>query len=101
MRAKRNLRFALPQDTFRLISSLPTTNEIWKRSKELYSEDAYQTHYIKTILLLEFGSFKQKFDESINQVANRFIHLLSRMLKYELKISDIKQKVTFMNGLTS
>lgn len=37
LRAKRELCFALPQDMFRLMSSLQTTKEIWGRLKELYS----------------------------------------------------------------
>ena len=99
IKAMRIIRFALPPDTFRLISSFDTANGIWNRLKELYSGDADLEHSIQTTLLSEFGAFSQSSDEKIDQVFNRFNHLLSRMLKYKLERSSIEQKVTFLNGL--
>ena len=55
-------------------------------------------HSVQTFLLLEFGAFVQKSDKKLNQTFNRFNHLLSRMLKHNLKYENIEQ-VTFMNGL--
>lgn len=84
LKAKRDLRFTLPLDTFRLVRSLPTTHDIWKILKELYLGDVDQTHSIQKALFSEFGSFKQNFDEIIDHVANRLNHLLIRMLKCKL-----------------
>ena len=53
------------------------------------------------MLLPEFGAFLQKSDENLDQMFNRFNHLLTRMLKNYLKNEIIEQKVTFINGLRS
>ena len=76
--------FVVPLDTFRLTSSLETA-KIWNKRKELYSWDDDLKDSIQTIILSEFGAFKQKSDETLDQVVNRFNHLLSKMLKHCLK----------------
>lgn len=68
LRAKRDLHFALPLDTFRLVSSFDMAHKIWEKLKELYSGDADQTYYVQTTLLSEFGSFRQKAGKTIDQV---------------------------------
>lgn len=99
LRAKRDLQFALTPNTLRLISSLNTAKHIWDRSKKLYSRDEDQTHSIRTNMLSELGSFKQKDDETLDQTVDRFNHLLSKMLKHGLERTVIEHKVTFLNGL--
>lgn len=49
----------------------------------------------------EFGSFKQRPNKNLEQTVNLFNHLLSRLLKNNLKHQDIEQKVTFLNSLRS
>lgn len=53
LKATRILRFALPHDTFRLVSSYQIAKEIWDRLKELYSSDDDLKH-----------STQQKFDSN-------------------------------------
>lgn len=62
------------------------------RLKEIYSSDADVEHFVQTLLLLEFGDFVQKSDEKLDQTFNRFNHLLSRMLKHNLKHEFIEKK---------
>ena len=69
--------------------------------KELYSSDADLEHSVQTLLLSEFGAFAQNPYEKLDQTFNQFNHLLSMMLKHNLKCETIEQKVTFMNGLRS
>ena len=69
-RTKRELCFALPPDTFRLVSSLETAIEILDRLKELYSRDDDLKHSVQTTLHFEFGSFKQKYDENLDHSVN-------------------------------
>ena len=99
LKALRIIRFALNPDTFHLISSLESAHKIWNRLKELYSGEADLTTSLQTSLLSEYGSFEQKYDETIIQSVNRVNHLLIRMLKHGLKREHIEQKVTFLNGL--
>ncbi|KAL7587596.1 hypothetical protein Lser_V15G40912 [Lactuca serriola] len=94
-------QFDLPPYTFILVSVCTTTKEIWDMLKELYSRDADIEHSLQTTLLSEFGSFVQKPDEKLDQTFDRFNHLLSRILKYNLERRVIEHKVTFMNGLRS
>ncbi|XP_052626733.1 uncharacterized protein LOC111909749 [Lactuca sativa] len=101
IKAMRIIRFALPPDTFRLVSTCTTSKEIWDRLKELYSKDADLEHSLQTTLLSEFDSFVQKPDEKLDQTFNCCNHLLSRMLKYNIERRFIEHKVTFMNGLRS
>lgn len=95
------MRFDLPPDTFRLVSSCLTAHEIWVRLKELYSGDVDLLHSLQTTILSEFGSFEPKLDESVNQTVTHFNHSLSRMIKHKLDREVIEQKVTFLNGLRS
>ena len=97
----RIIQFALPPDTFRLVSSYDTAKGIWDRLKELYSGDADLEHSLPTTLLSKFGSFVQKPYGKLDQMFNRFNHLLSRMLKYNLERRVIEYKLKFMNGLKS
>lgn len=61
----RIIRFALPSDTFRLVSSCETAKKVWDRMKELYSSDADLEHLGQALLLSEFGAFAQKPDEKL------------------------------------
>lgn len=101
VKALRIIRFSLHPDTIRLVNSYDTAKGIWDRLKELYSGDDDLEHSIQTLLLSEFGAFRQNSDETLDQTFNRFNHLLSRMLKYNLERKVIEQKVTFVNGLRS
>ena len=84
-----------------MVSSCEIAKEIWDRLKEIYSSDADLEHSIQTLLLSEFSAFAQKPEEKLDQTFNRFNHLLSRMLKHNIKYEKIEQKVTFMNELRS
>ena len=99
--AMRIIWFALPSDIFHLVSACTTANEIWDRLNELYVSDADLEHSVQTLLLSESGAFAQKSDEKLDQMFNRFNHLLSRMLKHNLRCEVIEQKFMFMNGLRS
>ena len=54
---------------------------------------------IKTLLLSEFGDFKENLEDSLIQTFNQYIHLLSKMIKHGIGREVIEWKVTFMNGL--
>ena len=71
IKAMRMIRFALKSDTFHLVSACTTTKEIWDQLKELYSTDEDLEHSTQTLLLSEFGDFKQKQDESLIQTFDR------------------------------
>ncbi|XP_052620365.1 uncharacterized protein LOC128126460 [Lactuca sativa] len=101
IKALRMIRFALQSDTFRLVSSCATAKEIWDRLKEFYSTDEDLEHSIQTLLLSEFGDFKQKPEEKLVQAFDRFNHLLCKMINHGIERKVIEQKVTFMNGLKS
>ncbi|KAI3508867.1 hypothetical protein L1887_23887 [Cichorium endivia] len=101
IKAMRIIIFALPPDTFRLVSSCDTAERIWDRLKELYLGDADLEHSVQKTLLSEFGSFAQKSKETLDQTFNRYNHLLRKLLKFKLEQSNIEQKVTFLNGLRS
>ncbi|KAL7600039.1 hypothetical protein Lser_V15G23597 [Lactuca serriola] len=101
IKALRLIRFALQSDTFRLVSSCSTAKEIWDRLRELYSIDEDLEHSIQTLLLSEFGEFKQNSDETVTQTFDRFNHLLSKMIKHDIERKLIEQKVNFLNGLRS
>lgn len=101
LKAKRELHFFLPPDTFRFVSSLESEKEIWDRLNELQLGYEDLKHSIQTILPSKFDLFKQKYDETLDQAINQFNHLLSRMLKHGLKREPIKHKITFMNGFKS
>ena len=83
------------------MNSYDTAKGIWDRMKELYSCDEELEHSMQTTLMSEFGSFIQKPEENLEQTANRFNHVLSKMLKYNLQRKVVEEKVTFMNGLRS
>ncbi|KAL7593349.1 hypothetical protein Lser_V15G31515 [Lactuca serriola] len=101
IKALRLIRFALQSDTFRLVSSCTTAKEVWDRLRELYSTDEDLEHSIQTLLLSEFGEFRQGAEETVTQTFDRFNHLLSRMIKHDIERKLIEQKVTFLNGLRS
>lgn len=61
LKEKRELRFALAPNTFRLVISCKSAINILKRLKELYSGDVDQTHYVQTSLLLAFRSYKKSW----------------------------------------
>ena len=56
-------------------------------------------HSIQTLLLSEFGEFKQKPEEVVTQIFDRFNHLLNKMIKHDIERKLIEQRVTFINGL--
>ncbi|XP_052627222.1 uncharacterized protein LOC128133731 [Lactuca sativa] len=60
---------------------------------------------IKAMRLIRFAlppyNFRLKHDKKLDQTFDRFNYLLSRMLRYNLERTVIKQKVPFMNGLRS
>ena len=66
IKSMRIIRYALPPETFRLVSSCDTTEGIWDRLKELYSSHADLEHSMQTMLILEFGAFLQKPDEKLD-----------------------------------
>lgn len=83
LKALRIIRLVIPPNHL-LVSSYKYAKETWDRLKELYSGDADLTHSLQTSLLSKFGYFKKKYDESIEQIINRFNHLLSHILKHNL-----------------
>lgn len=50
-------------------------------------------------MVLEFGLFKRKSRETIDQVSERYNHMFSRMIKYDLERSLVEKKVTFLQVL--
>ena len=92
IKAMRIIRFALPPDTFRLVSTCNTSKEIWDRLKELYSKDADLEHSLQTTLLSEFGSFVQKLGEKLDQTFNRFNHLKVEFLNIILSHESLNIK---------
>lgn len=101
LKAMRIIWFAFPLDTFRLVNLYDTPKKIWDRLKGLYYGDDDLNHSLQTTLLSEWSSLKQNTYENLEQTVNRFIHLLSKFLKNNLKRQHIVQKVTFMNSLIS
>ena len=85
IKALRLIRFALQSDTFRLVSSCTTAKEVWDRLRELYSTDEDLEHSIQTLLLSEFGEFRQGAEETVTQTFDRFNHLLSKMIKHDIE----------------
>ena len=70
VKTMRIIRFSLPLDTFHLVISCDTEKDIWDRLKELCSSDDDLEHSTQTLLLLEFGAFVQKPEESLDQTFN-------------------------------
>ena len=99
IKTTRMIRFALQYDTFRLVSSCTAAKQIWDRLKELYSTDEDLEHSIQTLLLSEFGDFKQKPEEKLIQAFDCFNHLLSKMINHGIGREVIEQNVMFMIGL--
>lgn len=99
LKATMIMRFSLPPDTFRLVSSNETAKEIYDILKELYYGDADLKHSIQTGLLSKFGTFEQTADETLYQTDNRFNHLMSWMLKNKLRRSHIEENVRCTNSL--
>lgn len=85
IKAMRIIRFALPPDIFLLVSTCDSAKEIWNRLVELYSDDVDLEDSVQTLLLLEFGAFVQKSNDNLDQTFNWFSHLLSHMMKNNLK----------------
>ena len=99
LKAKRELRFALPPNVFRLVRNCKTAHEIWDKLKIMYGANEKQRKSQQTAVLSEFGAFKQKSDESLEQCFDRFNMLLSQLEKFDLGRQSIEQKVTFLQGL--
>ena len=99
LKSKQDLRFALPPNVFRLVRNCLSANDLWKKLKEMYGGNKKQLKSQQTAILSEFGLFKQKSNESLEQYFDRFNLLLSQLEKYELGRKPIEQKVTFLQGL--
>ena len=72
-------------DTFRLVSSCVSAKENWDRLKELYSTDVDLKHSTQTLLLSEFGDFKQNLEENLSQMFKRYNHHLNKMIKHGIE----------------
>ncbi|KAL4578457.1 hypothetical protein LXL04_014580 [Taraxacum kok-saghyz] len=99
LKAKRELRFALPPHVFRLVRNCETTHALWKKLGEMYAGNKRQLKSQQTAILSEFGAFKQKNGETLDQYFDRFNLLLSQLEKFELRRQPIEQKVAFLQGL--
>ena len=99
LKAKRELRFALTPNVFRLARNCKSANDLWKKLEEMYGGNKKQLKSQQTGILSDFGLFKQKNNESLEQYFDRFKLLLSQLEKYELGRKPIEQKVTFLQGL--
>ncbi|KAL4580202.1 hypothetical protein LXL04_016386 [Taraxacum kok-saghyz] len=99
LKAKRELRFALPPHVFRLVRNCESAHDIWTKLKEMYAGNKRQLKSQQTAVLSEFGAFKQKNGETLDQYFDRFNLLLSQLEKFELGRQLIEQKVTFLQGL--
>lgn len=99
LKAKRELRFALPPHVFRLVRNCESANDLWKKLQEMYGGNQKQLKSQQTDVLSEFGAFKQKSSETLEQYFDRFNLLLSQLEKYTLGRKLIEQKVTFLQGL--
>ena len=67
LKAKRELRFALPPHVFRLVRNCESANALWKKLREMYGGNKKQLKSQQTAILSEFGLFKQKANESLDQ----------------------------------
>ena len=65
----------------------------------MYGGNKKQLKSQQTTVLSEFGIFKQKSSETLEQCFDRFNLLLSQLKKYNLGRKPIEQKVTFLQGL--
>ena len=101
LKAKRELRFALPPQVFRLVRNCSSAYDLWKKLQEMYGGNQRQLKSQQTAVLSEFGAFKQKTSETLDQYFDRFNLLLSQLEKFELRRMPIEQKVTFLQGLKS
>ena len=101
LKAKRELRFALPPHVFRLVRNCNSANDLWEKLKVMYGGNEKQLKSQQTAVLSEFGAFKQKSSETLEQYFDRFNLLLSQLEKYSLGRKPIEQKVTFLQGLKS
>ncbi|KAL4590457.1 hypothetical protein LXL04_003387 [Taraxacum kok-saghyz] len=101
LKAKRELRFALPPNVFRLVRNCKSAHDIWEKLKVMYGGNEKQLKSQQNAVLSEFGAFKQKSDETLEQYFDRFNLLLSQLEKYSLERKPIEQKVTFLQGLKS
>ena len=81
LKAKRELRFALPPHVFRLVRNCESANDIWKKLGEMYAGNKRQLKSQQTAILSEFGAFKQKTGETLDQYFDRFNLLLSQLEK--------------------
>ena len=77
LKAKRELRFALPPNVFRLVRNCASANDLCKKLKEMYGGNKKQLKSQQTAVLSEFGLFKQKSSETLEQCFDRFNLLLS------------------------
>jgi hypothetical protein len=84
LKAKRELRFALPPHVFRLVRNCETAHALWKKLCEMYRGNKRQLKSQQTAILSEFGAFKQKTSETLDQYFDRFNLLLSQLEKFQL-----------------
>ena len=94
LKAKRELRFALTPNVFRLVRNCKSAYSLWEKLKEMYGANQKQLKSQQTAVLSEFGLFKQKSNETLEQTFDRFNLFLSQLEKYDLRRMKIEQKVT-------
>ena len=82
-KAIRELRFGLNPSALHLIGGCKNAKEIWKKLEEMYTADE-QVDATQSCLVMEFASFRQKPEETIDETASRFYELLSVMEKYDV-----------------
>lgn len=63
----------------------------------MYYGNDEQRDSLQNYLLVQFGPFKNYSNENIDQVFERYNHLIIWLVKYHLKRQDI-EKVTFLQG---
>ena len=99
LKPKRELRFALTPNVFRLVRNCESAFSLWNTLKEIYGGNLKQLKSQQTAILSEFRLFKQKSTETLEQAFDRFNLLLNQLEKYDLARKPIEQKVTFLQGL--
>ena len=99
MRCKRELKLAIPTNIFALIQNCKTAQDIWLRLKYLYEGNKTQLMNKKTNLLSEFKDFKQKENETLDDVFRRYTVLLDGLERAGIVKDSHEVNVTFMHSL--
>ncbi|KAL4556842.1 hypothetical protein LXL04_035006 [Taraxacum kok-saghyz] len=93
LKANRELRFSLAPNVFRPVCTCVTANKIWIKLKEMYGGNEKQLKAQQTEILSDFGLFKQKSTESLDQVFDRFNQLLSQLEKFNLAKRTLSRRL--------